>query len=228
VWAQRVSAGAIRARGDREIRQSLHDVREIERPRYLRWWHEDGGRTLCLEGRMPVAAGAVVMKALERISDQLPSLPEEEHRSGVDARRADALVALASARIASDPDPDRATVVVHVPWEVLTGPSGRGDGGEDARGDDEPGCGLEGGDVIHPETARRLAVRPGSKRWWKTLPAASSIWGGPHGSPRRRCSGRCAAGTTGAGSPGAERAGSPTPTTSGGGQAGDGPISTTW
>jgi Domain of unknown function (DUF222)/HNH endonuclease len=77
--------------------------------------------------------------------------------SGRDARRADALVALASVRIASDADPDRTTVVVHVPLEVLTGPSGRRDGGEDGRGDDESGCGLEGGGVIHAETARRLA-----------------------------------------------------------------------
>ena len=77
VWAQRVSAGAIRSRGDREIRQGLEDVREIERSRYLLWWHEDDGRSLCLEGRMPVAAGAVVMRALERVADQLPASPGE-------------------------------------------------------------------------------------------------------------------------------------------------------
>jgi hypothetical protein len=33
--------------------------------------------------------------------------------TGVDARRADALVAVCSAQIAADPDPDRATVVLH-------------------------------------------------------------------------------------------------------------------
>ncbi len=97
---------------------------------------------------MPVAAGAVVMRALERVADQLPAVPVGDDPPGRDARRADALVALASVRIASDADPDRATVVVHVPLEVL---EGRPDG------DREPGCGLEGGGVIHSETARRLA-----------------------------------------------------------------------
>ena len=154
MWAQRVSAGAIRSRGDREIRQRLQEAREIERSRYLRWWREDEGRTLCLEGRLPAAAGAVVVKALERVAEQLPAVPEGEDRPGVDARRADALVAVCSARIASDPDQDRATVVVHVPLEAL---EGRRDVVADPRGDDEPGCDLEGGGVIHAETARRLA-----------------------------------------------------------------------
>jgi hypothetical protein len=59
-----------------------------------------------------------------------------------DARRADALVALCSSRVAEDPDPDRATVVVHAQLEGLVSGSG--------------GCEIEGGPVIHPETARRL------------------------------------------------------------------------
>jgi hypothetical protein len=88
-----------------------------------------------------------VVKALERVSEQLLAIPDALGRSTVEARRADALVALASARIASDPDPDRATVVVHVPVEVLAGD----------RRDDAPGASIEGGGVIHPETARRLA-----------------------------------------------------------------------
>jgi hypothetical protein len=97
------------------------------------------------------------MKAWERVADQLPSVPVGDDPPGRDARRADALVALASVRIAHDADPDRATVVVHVPVEVLTSPGARGDGGKDGLGDDGPGCGLEGGGVIHAETARRLA-----------------------------------------------------------------------
>jgi hypothetical protein len=97
------------------------------------------------------------MRALERVADRLPSVPVRDDPPGRDARRADALVALASVRIASDPDPDRATVVVHVPLEALTAPGAREAGGKDGRGDGEPGCGLEGGGVIHSETARRLA-----------------------------------------------------------------------
>jgi hypothetical protein len=85
----------------------------------------------------------VVARALERLADTLPVMPGEEDPWSAEARRADALVALASVRIASDADPDRATVVVHARLDGLL--SGRG------------GCELEGGAAIHPETARRLA-----------------------------------------------------------------------
>jgi hypothetical protein len=143
--------GAIRSRGDREIRRSLEETQEIERSRYLRWWHEDEGRTLRLEARYPAAAGAVVARALERVSDRLPSTPEGEEPLGPDARRADALVAICSARIASDADQDRATIVAHVPLEVLTARRGDNGAGSDRSAGDEPGCGLERGGVIHAE-----------------------------------------------------------------------------
>ena len=69
-------------------------------------------------------------------------MPGEEDEVHAEARRADALVALASAQVAEDQDPDRATVVVH----VRAGGSWAEDGGSE----------LEDGPVIHPETARRL------------------------------------------------------------------------
>jgi hypothetical protein len=69
-------------------------------------------------------------------------MPGEEDEFHADARRADALVGLCSARLASDPDPDRATVVVHA----------RLDGLRDGNG----GCELEDGPVVHPETVRRM------------------------------------------------------------------------
>ena len=62
--------------------------------------------------------------------------------SNVPARRADALVAICSGRIAADPDPDRATVIVHTRAEGATGQSG--------------GSEIERGPVLHPETVRRL------------------------------------------------------------------------
>ncbi len=58
-------------------------------------------------------------KALERLAEQLPVMPGEEDGWCVDARRADALVALCSARIGADPDPDRATVIIHTQLEGL-------------------------------------------------------------------------------------------------------------
>ena len=158
VWAKRVSAGAVRSRGDREIRRRLEEAHQIERARYLRWWHEDEGRTLCLEGRVPAAAGAVVVKALERVTAQLPAVPEGDERPGLDARRADALVAVCSARIARDADPDRATVVVHVPLEVLTARGANAGVRSEHVAGDEPGCVLEGGGVIHAETARQTRL----------------------------------------------------------------------
>ena len=86
--------------------------------------------------------GAVLARAIERLAEQLPVMPGEEGACHADARRADALVALASTSLAGDPDPDRAAVVVHAPLEALI--SG------------EAGCELEGGGVIHAETAKRL------------------------------------------------------------------------
>jgi hypothetical protein len=85
----------------------------------------------------------LVAKALSRLADSMPSMPGEEGLDGVDARRADALVLLCSGRIASDPDPDRATVVVHTSLETLAGA--------------ERNAEVEDGPVIVPETARRLA-----------------------------------------------------------------------
>jgi hypothetical protein len=141
-WAEGVSAGAIRARGDREARRSLEDVQEVERTRSVTWWFEDEGRRFGLQASLPAASGAIVSRALERLSQGLPVMPGEENEWSADARRADALVALCSARLSADPDPDRATVVVHARLESLV--SGRG------------GCELEGGGVAHPETTKRL------------------------------------------------------------------------
>jgi len=82
----------------------------------------------------------VVARALERLAERVPAMPGEEDPYFAHARRADALVALASARLAQDPDPDRATVVVHASLDALAS--------------EDRGCEVEGGGVIHPETAR--------------------------------------------------------------------------
>src|SRR6266702_2806792 len=112
-WAERMSPGRIRHRGDVETKRSAHDAADPERARTLSWWYHDDGRRFGLEADLPAAQGALVARALERLADQIPSMPGEEDAFFIDARRADALVALASSQLASDPDPDRATVVVH-------------------------------------------------------------------------------------------------------------------
>ena len=141
-WAQRVSSGAIRAQGDLAVRRSEEETLEVEQSRFLSWWTCDEGRRFGLEAELPAAQGAVVARALDRLADEVPVLPGEEGRGSVQARRADALVALASARIGSDGDPDRATVVVHTTVEALV--------------DAEGGSQIESGGVISAQTARRL------------------------------------------------------------------------
>jgi Domain of unknown function (DUF222)/HNH endonuclease len=88
-----------------------------------------------------------VVAALDRMAGRLPAIvTDEDDTTGDDSiatRRADALVALASARIADDQDPDRATVVVHAELSALVS------GGRGSR--------VEGGGVLHPATVGRLA-----------------------------------------------------------------------
>ena len=135
VWATRVSCGAVRRRGDLETRRTLRDAADVERDRRLSWWWFDEGRRFGLEAELPAAHGAIVAKALERVAESVPAMPDE---GDADARRADALVAVCSAEIADDPDPDRATVVVH---------ASAAEGGP---------AEIEGGGVAHPAAVDRL------------------------------------------------------------------------
>jgi hypothetical protein len=141
-WAEGASPGAIRERGDLAQRREAEETVSAEVARSVTWWLQDEGRQFGLQAWLPASQGAAVAKAIERVARTLPVIPGEEGFVGTDARRADALVALCSARIAEDPDPDRATVVVHASWEALMG---------------EENAQIEGGGVIPAQTARRLA-----------------------------------------------------------------------
>jgi uncharacterized protein DUF222/HNH endonuclease len=142
-WAQSVSCGAIRDRGDLVLRQRIEEVRDAEDSRFLRWGFFDQGRRFALSAELSAADGAVVAKAIDRLAERVPVMPGEEGPSCVEARRADALVGMCSGQIASDPDPDRATVIIHAQLDGLL--SGTG------------GAEVEDGPIIHPHTARRLA-----------------------------------------------------------------------
>ena len=96
-----------------------------------------GTGVLLSEGHLPAAAGGIVVKAVDRMSEA-PVMPEEGSPTP-EHRRADALVAMCSARVAGDPDPDRATVVVHVPVEVLREMAAHTDPIPPAKAG-EPGC----------------------------------------------------------------------------------------
>jgi hypothetical protein len=141
-WAKSVSCAAIRHKADLALRPSIDEARDAEKARSLTWWYFEENKRFGLQAELPAADGAVVAKALERLAESLPVMPGEEDFCHADAKRADALVALCSETIATDPDPDRATVVVHARLDGLL--SGEG------------GCELENGPVVHPETARRL------------------------------------------------------------------------
>ena len=158
-WAKRVSPAAIRRRADIEVRKSLDEVVEADRSRYLSYWWIDEGRRLELQGHFPAGQGAVIAKALDRMAGRLEGINDDDEddveeiagdadgqndpEATLDERRADALYALASTRIASDADPDRATVVVHAPMEALVS--------------EGPGTFLEDGPALHGRTASRLA-----------------------------------------------------------------------
>jgi hypothetical protein len=141
LWAERVSGAAIRHRGNVEARRQIEQVQEAEQRRFLEWWYTED--SFGLRAELPGAQGAIIAKALERVAETIPVMPgAEDDPYPEDAKRADALVALCSARIAADPDPDRATIVIHAQLEGLMAGTG--------------GCEIEDGPPMHPETARRL------------------------------------------------------------------------
>ena len=141
-WAKNVSCAAVRRRADLEAAGPIEDAVEADRARSVTWWYFDDGLRFGLQAELPAVDGATVARALERIADLIPRMPGERGAHHADARRADALISLASASIARDADPDRATVVVHAELQTLVSGS--------------RGAQIEDGPVIHNETARRL------------------------------------------------------------------------
>lgn len=117
-WAIRSAPAAIRARADRELRLREEDLRVVDRYRSFSWEWDDDRTRLSIWGSLPADHGARLIKAVDRLAAKMPVTPEDDGDasdppSTRDARRADALVALAGAAIASDQDADRSTVMVH-------------------------------------------------------------------------------------------------------------------
>jgi Domain of unknown function (DUF222)/HNH endonuclease len=89
--------------------------------RYLRWsWNDDG--SLRIEGRLPAADGALVLKALG-VVEAAPGEGDDYVESAAGARRADALVAMARSVLAVAPaaggGSERCELVVHVDARTL-------------------------------------------------------------------------------------------------------------
>ncbi|MGH2759696.1 MAG: DUF222 domain-containing protein, partial [Actinomycetota bacterium] len=129
-------------RQQRRIAREEADRAQSERGLWSSWDRETG--MLHFWGRLYGAEGAVVQKALDRVSEQLfhhtaklGVLTDYAHRN------ADAFVELASSHLGADPDADRATVMCHVDANVLRSMNGNGT--------------LEYGVVVGADTVRRIA-----------------------------------------------------------------------
>ncbi len=126
-WAEGVSSGAIRRRGDLEARRERQEAERVERERYLRWWTFDEGRRVALEAELPAAEGAAVAGAIEHLATRIPVMPGEEEPSYAECRRADALVAICAGveprlrgeGTGSGPSRDGAAIVIHAPVDAL-------------------------------------------------------------------------------------------------------------
>jgi len=119
------------------------ETEEANAKRSLRKWWDRDRQWLHLHGRIPGTEGAIIEKALERAESQVPRRAHNQVYESLDVRLADALVEIASTRLGSDSDPDRASLVVHVDLETLTNAQGIAE--------------IEHGPTIGPQTARRLA-----------------------------------------------------------------------
>ena len=115
-WAMRSTPAAIRSRADRELRASSEDTKQADKWRSLEWSWNDNNTSLSMWGEFPADQGAKLIKAVDRLADRMavdPDTDGSDVAATKEARRADALIAMASASIANDQDADRATVMIH-------------------------------------------------------------------------------------------------------------------
>ena len=155
-WAKRVTVRTIRRRTELAERREVSETVAADKDRSLTSWLFDNDTRMAIQLEVPAAEGAMAMTAIDRLAQRKPRDPDVEADAAgvelegfdatVDQRRADAFLELCSQSIDSDFDADRATVVVHAELAALLG--------------DGTGCEIDGGPVIHAETARRLLCDP--------------------------------------------------------------------
>ena len=115
-WAREVSCATVRRRG--EVATQVEPPAEAQRARSLSWWWTDAGARLGLEAELPAEQGSIVVATLQAMAEQVPVMPGEAGGAFAGARRADALVALCTAR-STVASPERPTLVVHAPWGAM-------------------------------------------------------------------------------------------------------------
>lgn len=139
--AQGLNAAQVELAARRRRHITKEEDDEGHRRRSVWWrWSEDASY-LRLSGRLPREQGAIVSTALERIAGQSPPATNGAFEP-FESRAADALVELASCRLAADADADRATVVIHVDHDTLREQSGVAE--------------VHGGGLLGAETTQRL------------------------------------------------------------------------
>jgi hypothetical protein len=123
---------------------------DADRLRTFRWRDIADGRAVRLSGQLPAAEAATVTAALTRLAEQAGPDATTGVFDPFGSRCADALVDLAGAVLADDADPDRATVVVHVPTSWFAD-------ADDTRLGNAVAAALESGVPLAADTLRRLA-----------------------------------------------------------------------
>lgn len=116
--ARTLTVAAIRAAARRKRAVEPDQEIRARKQRKVWWTWRDGGTSLRLGADLTAEQGARVTAALERVAQQQPSMVQDG-RLTLGQRRADALNALAAVQIANDPDPDRATFVIHTDIDTL-------------------------------------------------------------------------------------------------------------
>lgn len=186
-WAERSTPATIRHRADRE-RAAAADAAEAHGAREVRAW-QLGVNLGSMQAILPTADLQVVLAGLDRTAATLPTMPGEDPHPTAATRRADALVAICSARLASDPDPDRATLIVHATVGSHDGPTIEASDGSAVAGSPRPDATTARLATAEVELSSPLPARVVSRLACDAR--IQTVWEDPHGrvlsvSPMRR------------------------------------------
>ncbi len=140
-WAHRVSAAAIRERGN-EHDAAPEPIADVHRARAFRGWFSDERDRYYFEGMVPSEQGVVLETCLKKLARELPDHPEHatDPQAQMEQRMSDALVALVSGEAAGEGGAPE--VVLHLEAEHLTGNDKRVSFGSA---------------LLHPDTVNRLS-----------------------------------------------------------------------
>jgi hypothetical protein len=114
IWSPKALDRMVRRRKLVTHQQALERHRERE----LRIWADLDAGMMRFNGALPDVEGEIFLRAIELEAQKVARRPDGSWDS-IDARRADALVALASQRLSDDADPARALILINAPAAAL-------------------------------------------------------------------------------------------------------------